>query len=1128
MDRTLPLKTPEFVSVRDFGAVGDGHADDYPAIAAAIASLSPPGGTIFFPTGVYLVRQTIKISQSGVRLAGDGSGATTLRSGVIGASLFGIGEPGVAFVRVEDMTLAGNGLTGGEGNGHAINFIDAAINSGTHSPQNCQVQRLRITGFKGTDKENNGDGRLQSCAIIQHDGLAIVYRDLYIEDCGHGLYMRLTQGARIVNCVVNECQKYAIVAYGNENLIVEQCTLLNSGDGIPAADYPVPGAPSSLFFSGANEGLVLHGNKLKNTAGKALYVACCSNSDLLEGNWLRASMLANVPHKAIYAERCLGLVVTGNTFSSACTDWEGQKFENLELFTDQTREAYSAVITNNLFMNPSGMDVAYHMKIGGDRIARRFSGLVITGNRFGQRQKPSALCVVDRAIYADKCRLIDSCIEDNTFYAPEYTAYKACVELGQVDAENNSFLRNSGSPNGGTIAALYKGVTESAATLAVLESYAQLREFPVPGGRVPPTVQVLGAAMRGDGGAGTFFWESFSAGDAVPDDDEGTLIRSTVGRGIWRRLFSGAVDLAWFDAGEADAGKAKNSTEAFNSANRAGLYLKVPAGRTFYLENWVPLAGTTLDCTGATIWLWSPPVGNGLKTHSANPEPEDLGEDYAPRTEPRASIVIRKDNLTLIGGVFEEGPEGLEGPPMAPWTGCILVGGGSHIAIRECEFRYAWSGLFGWELPDPQGAKATDLIVTRCYFHDCSHNIYLSDIDRLTIDACRSYNSHRDGIKTARNCSNITITNNYLYDNGNDSGDAQGQSMDGIDLFAGGRRCVITGNYIHGNRVKGLDIKRADHPEDTPTNHDCELIIANNHIFANADSGVEIEFHPPADYPGPALYVENVSIAGNHIHGNQLWGARLGNCLHLSVTNNTIYDNCRDGLRIEGCPAGALVSGNLVYGNGLWMNGCENPAAGEHRSGIHVLGNLDRTLVQANLVYDRLAGTQLHGIVRQTDDCTNIEGNQFLTDNGLRASTACKKLKKLERGDAVVWIGEIMDAHQLDCQVCCGSVLVLLPEERVRNDSAEVRARVSIWKVGPGRFRVSEEDYLCRDQSIRIPRKQNQAENQGVVKLHPSSCRRTLRAGERLICEVSVIWGRTKGATAGVVIRFREGAGGAP
>jgi len=126
------------------------------------------------------------------------------------------------------------------------------------------------------------------------------------------------------------------------------------------------------------------------------------------------------------------------------------------------------------------------------------------------------------------------------------------------------------------------------------------------------------------------------------------------------------------------------------------------------------------------------------------------------------------------------------------------------------------------------------------------------------------------------------------------------------------------------------------------------------------------------------LFVENVSITGNHIHGNQFLGARLGNCHHLSLTNNTIYDNCRDGLRIEECPAGALVSENLVYGNGLWMNGCINPAAGGQRSGIYVLGNLDRTLVQANLVYDRLAGTQLYGIIRQTDGYTNIQTSRNL------------------------------------------------------------------------------------------------------------------------------------------------------
>jgi hypothetical protein len=57
VERTAQSKMREIVSVKDFGAVGDGVADDTTAIQNAINSLSG-GGTLHFPSGTYLVSTT--------------------------------------------------------------------------------------------------------------------------------------------------------------------------------------------------------------------------------------------------------------------------------------------------------------------------------------------------------------------------------------------------------------------------------------------------------------------------------------------------------------------------------------------------------------------------------------------------------------------------------------------------------------------------------------------------------------------------------------------------------------------------------------------------------------------------------------------------------------------------------------------------------------------------------------------------------------------------------------------------------------------------------------------------------------------------------------------------------------
>jgi hypothetical protein len=89
--RAMQDKLRERISVKDFGAVGDGVADDSNPIQAAINSLGTDGGTVFFPRGVYKTTKQIDIHTGrNVRLLGEGfsgswfdttSGATIMGAG---------------------------------------------------------------------------------------------------------------------------------------------------------------------------------------------------------------------------------------------------------------------------------------------------------------------------------------------------------------------------------------------------------------------------------------------------------------------------------------------------------------------------------------------------------------------------------------------------------------------------------------------------------------------------------------------------------------------------------------------------------------------------------------------------------------------------------------------------------------------------------------------------------------------------------------------------------------------------------------------------------------------------------------------------------------------------------------
>lgn len=79
VNRTVQSKLRDTVSVKDFGAVGDGVTDDSAAVQAAINTMTS-GGTLVFPFGTYKINTSILVPYSNITIIGNGStiDATTL------------------------------------------------------------------------------------------------------------------------------------------------------------------------------------------------------------------------------------------------------------------------------------------------------------------------------------------------------------------------------------------------------------------------------------------------------------------------------------------------------------------------------------------------------------------------------------------------------------------------------------------------------------------------------------------------------------------------------------------------------------------------------------------------------------------------------------------------------------------------------------------------------------------------------------------------------------------------------------------------------------------------------------------------------------------------------------------
>jgi hypothetical protein len=84
--RTLANRFADVINVKDFGAVGDGVADDTAAIQAAINA--GYGKAVYIPAGTYFVTSTINISGSNITIYGDGYNSIINRTGNYGNTFY--------------------------------------------------------------------------------------------------------------------------------------------------------------------------------------------------------------------------------------------------------------------------------------------------------------------------------------------------------------------------------------------------------------------------------------------------------------------------------------------------------------------------------------------------------------------------------------------------------------------------------------------------------------------------------------------------------------------------------------------------------------------------------------------------------------------------------------------------------------------------------------------------------------------------------------------------------------------------------------------------------------------------------------------------------------------------------
>lgn len=193
--RSVQSKLSDTISVKDFGAVGDGVTDDTVALNAALTAAVAANRCLYFPTGVYLVTANITVPtpssvQRGFTIRGEGkhygsiirfSGAA-VTTGLTFASGVGVYQywGTISEIQIECVSGAKRGITFNYA--HAPLISNVQFNGGTEPAlvlQNCNQPVVKDCMFRNS-------GSSGTAQLWLNNSTAFTLRDNYIASGGAG------------------------------------------------------------------------------------------------------------------------------------------------------------------------------------------------------------------------------------------------------------------------------------------------------------------------------------------------------------------------------------------------------------------------------------------------------------------------------------------------------------------------------------------------------------------------------------------------------------------------------------------------------------------------------------------------------------------------------------------------------------------------------------------------------------------------------------------------------------------------------------------------------------------------------------------------------------------------------
>ena len=444
-----------------------------------MASLLAAHTHIYLPPGDYKI-STKQTYRTGTKIVGAGRLSAIITSGVIGDSLFTNAGSYTGFVYMSDFQMIGNDLTGASGNGHAINMIDPAIGSGSFTPAQCVMERLYIRKFRGLDVRDNSATAVGACAIICVDGLGNVFRDISVENCGHGIFLHRTQNVRIENPLITGCAGWGVHSYDTENTIVYDGDVNTCGtDGTTnTTGYLEAGMGTGNVLSARDEGFLWIGGKVKGSPGTAQVHAYITSAEITS-NWIRADHEINKGYTGILVTDPVDVSIHDNDFSPtsgsaySLANGGSAKITSVKVSVSSTHNIAKVRVNDNQFRQQGGTATRAHVHFVGASSATRFEGQEISGNNFGMPLTVATAATVDTDVLFDTGMFANNVIRGNNHQTRTNVTKTAHYELTGGTYLYNDFDCNSfSSEAAGQIAGTFSGFLPGLESISAAKTFA--------------------------------------------------------------------------------------------------------------------------------------------------------------------------------------------------------------------------------------------------------------------------------------------------------------------------------------------------------------------------------------------------------------------------------------------------------------------------------------------------------------------------------------------------------------------------------------------------------------------------------------------------------------------------------